>query len=153
MKAQLFDEKMLDTAWLEIEHTLTSTSMAEPAPGFVNRFKHQLMLQRQAEQRRQAWIFVAINTVAAFMLLGLIALLYLPGLSGPSDLLIGIARVFSSLVVSIKMIGGLIVSIARTLPGIVPISWWMGIMTSLSLLSLVWLSMVRQVFQKQGVTR
>lgn len=152
MKAQLFDEKVLDATWLEVEHTIASTGMAGPAPGFVNRFRAQLMLQRQAEQRRQAWIFVGINTVAAFMLLGLIVLFYLPNLSGPSDLLIGIAKIFSSLVITFKMIGGLIVSIARTLPGVVPISWWMGTMTSLAVLSLVWLSMVRQVFQKQGVS-
>ena len=78
MKAQLYDEKTLDAVWLEVEHVITSSGMAEPAPGFLGRFKHRLMLQRQAEQRRQAWIFVAINTVAAFMLLALIGLLYLP---------------------------------------------------------------------------
>jgi len=152
MSVQQYDPKILDAAWEEVKLELKNTGMAEPAPGFTNRFKQRLLAKQQEEQRRQAWILVGINTVAAVLLLSLIGLLYIPALSRPGSVLIGLVEMFSTAVVCIKMVLGLLGSLIRTLPGIVPFTWWIAGIASLAALCMLWLSIVRQTAQEQGVS-
>jgi hypothetical protein len=152
MSVQQHNPKILDAAWEEIKLEFTSAGLAEPAPGFTYRFKQRLLARRQEEQRRQAWIFVGINTIAAILLLSLIGLMYIPALSRPGSLLLEFVGMFSRVVVFIKMVLGLGGSLIRTLPGVVPFSWWMGATAGLIVLCMLWLSMFHQAAQEQGVS-
>lgn len=151
MKAQQYSERSLETAWREIELEIIACGMMEPKNGFPQRFKQRLSSQREAEQRRQAWIFIGINVISAISLLVMIAVFYMPSLTGPSDLLIKIAGLFSRFTLHVQMISGCIFSLARTLPNIVPVSWWASILICLSVLSILWFSLMRPAFQKPGV--
>ena len=153
MKAQHFDERLLNSAWQEVEVQFRSAGMAEPAPGFINRWKDRLAYTRLQEQRRQAWIFVAINTVAALALLFLIGVLRLPEISEPSEFLVGLIEIASQLFVFFKMVASVLGSLIRTLPGVVPLSWWTSFIVSMGGLTLLWYSMIRQIVQRQGVDR
>jgi hypothetical protein len=153
MKAQHFDERLLNSAWQEIEVEFRSSGMVDPAPGFVNRWKERLAYTRLQEQRRQAWIFVAINTVAALALLSMIGVLRLPALSEPSKFFVGLIEIASHVFVFVKMVFSVLGSLLRTLPGVVPLSWWTSILVSMIGLTMLWFSMARQIVQRQGVDR
>jgi hypothetical protein len=153
MKAQHFDERLLNSAWQEVEVQFRSSDMVEPAPGFVNRWKDRLAYTRKLEQRRQAWIFVAINAVAALALLSIIGLLRLPAISEPSEFFVGVVEILSRVFINTKMVFSVLGSLIRTLPGIVPASWWTSFMVSMGGLTLLWYSMIRQIVQQPGVDR
>ena len=150
MKPQHFDERLLNSAWQEVELEFRSAEIVEPAPSFVNRWKDRLAQHRLAEQRRQAWIFVAINAVAAMALLSIIGVLRLPWMAEPSEFFVEIVGLFSKVFVFFNMVFSVISSLLRTLPGIVPSSWWASFVASLGGLTLLWFSMMRQIVQRQG---
>jgi len=151
MKAQHFDDRLLNSAWQEVEVQFRSSGMEEPLPGFVSRWKERLAYTRLQEQRRQAWTFVGINAVAAIALLVIIAILRLPAISEPSEFFVGLVEIISQVFVFVKMVFSVVGSLIRTLPGVVPSSWWTSMVVSMTGLILLWYSMIRQIVQRQGV--
>lgn len=149
MKMQ-FDDRLLETTWQEIEFEIKKSSQVGPQPGFTSRWKSRLKEQRRIEQRRQAWIFVGINTVTAIIILGIIGALNFPASSNMSEVFVGIITIFSKLIVHLNMLAGVIGSILRTIPKLIPSSSWTGISMIFGTLFILWYTTIRKVVDQQG---
>ncbi|MEN8242558.1 MAG: hypothetical protein ABFS17_11590 [Chloroflexota bacterium] len=152
MKQAQFNDKQLEIAWEEIEQVFNSSGMVEPAPGFTARWNERLQLEKQQEDRRQAWMLIIMNLVIALGFLGLIAIQIAPSLSTGSSLLDIWVDMVSRMIVNLKMVGGVLGTLGRTLPGVIPTSWLMTGITALGIMVAVWASMVRQHIRNQGVS-
>jgi hypothetical protein len=153
MNQAQFEDKRLDDAWNEIEHVFRLSGMVSPAPGFVNRWQTRLVVEHQKEERRQAGLMIAAILIIAFGFILLIGLQILPNL-GPNDSLLNIwVEVISRVIVFYKMIGAAVGTLSRTLPGLIPTSWLVGGLTFMGIVVVLWVSMVRQYIQNQGVTQ
>ncbi len=148
-----FDERLLETTWQEIEFEIKKSGQIGPLPGFSNRWKVRLKEQHKIEQRRQAWIFVGINVVAAFIILSIIGVLNFPKLSNSSGFFVDVIGLLSKMVVYIQMISSVLSSLLRTIPGLVPSAWWMSIIVSFIALVVYWSTTIKNVVGKQGVSK
>jgi hypothetical protein len=152
MNQAQYNEKQLESAWEDLEQAFKASGMVEPAPGFVGRWNERLLLEKQREDRRQAWMLVIMNLVIALGFLGLISIQIVPSLTEGSSLLDIWVDMLSKLIVNLKMVGGMFGTLRRTLPGLIPSSWVMPGVTALGILVVLWASMVRQHIRNQGVT-
>ena len=152
MNQAQFNEKQLEIAWEEVEQVFKSAGMVEPAPGFVGRWNERLQFEKQQEDRKQAWLLIIMNAVIALGFLGLIAIQIVPSLSAGNSLLDVWVDMVSRMIVNLKMVGGMLGTMQRTLPGLIPASWVMPGITALGIMVVVWASMVRQHIRNQGVT-
>lgn len=153
MNRQLHEDHVLEAAWQELEFEFRTVGMAEPESGFVNRWKDNLAKKREEEQRRQAWIFVGINVVTAFILLIMIGVLRIPFSEGVSGMFVGIVGVFTKFFVWLKVMVEVLESLVRTLPGLLPISWWLSVAVSLGILYMLWFSVIKRILLQQGVEK
>lgn len=152
MSQAQFEDKQIEKAWVEIEQAFRTSGMAEPAPGFMERWNERLEHEKQQEDRRQAWMLVIMNVVIALGFLGLISIQFVPSLSEGSSLLDIWVDMVSKLIVTFKMAAGMLGTLRRTLPGLIPSSWVMPIVTGLGIMVVLWASMVRQHIRNQGAT-
>lgn len=151
MNQAQFNEKQLEIAWEEVEQVIQSSGMVEPAPGFTARWNERLQLEKQKEDRKQAWVLIVMNAVIALGFLGLVSIQIVPSLSEGNTLLDIWVDLASRLIVNLKMIGGMLSTFRRTLPGVIPSSWVVPGLTALGIMVVLWASMVRQHIRKQGV--
>lgn len=152
MNQAQYNEKQLEIAWEEVEQAFQTSGMVEPASGFVGRWNERLLLEKQKEDRKQAWILIVMNVVIALGFLGLISIQVFPSLSAGNSLLDIWVDMVSRLIVNLKMVGGLLGTMRRTLPGVIPSSWIVSGITALGIMVVLWASMVRQHIRKQGVS-
>ncbi len=145
-----FEDKLLATAWTQVEDTFRTSGMVAPLPGFTSRWMARLELERQREERRQAWALILTNLVIALGFLILIGMGFLPSISAQGGLINLWISLLSRLVILMKMAGGLVNTMVRTLPGVVPTSWWVGGFTLLGIVVALWASMVRRHLRDQG---
>ena len=150
MNQAQFNEKQLEIAWEEVEQVFKNAGMVEPAPGFVGRWNERLQFEKQQEDRKQAWLLIIMNAVIALGFLGLIAIQIVPSLSAGNSLLDVWVDTVSRMIVNLKMVGGMLSTMQRTLPGLIPSSWVMPGITALGIMVVVWASMVRQHIRNQG---
>jgi hypothetical protein len=146
-----FEDKMLEMAWGEVESSFRSAGMATPLPGFTSRWMERLEKERVKEERRQAWALVLTNMVIAVGFIILIGIQYIPSLStggGPVALWV---EIVSRVVLLLRMAVGLVSTLLRTLPGLVPVSWWISGTAVMGFVVVLWVSMVRRHLRNQGV--
>jgi amino acid transporter len=151
MKHQHIDEKILESAMHEVEMEFRVSGMVAPPPGFLRRWQARLDQQRIASENKQAWIFVAIIVVIALGFLSLIGLRVVPELPSYGSFLSFGVNLFTQIVIFFKMVGTIIETLFRTLMGLVPPTSWINVIVSLGVLLLLWVGLMRQYVQKQGV--
>jgi uncharacterized membrane protein YhdT len=152
MNEQRFEDKMLETAWGEVETTFRSAGMIAPLPGFTSRWMERLELERQKDERKQAWALVLTNLVIAVGFILLIGIQYVPSVSSGGGIVPLWVEMVSRVVLFIRMAGGLVSTLLRTLPGLVPASWWVSGAAFMGLVVVLWVSMVRRHLSVQGVS-
>lgn len=145
-----FEDETLDFAWQKVESSFRSAGMVAPLPGFTNRWMQRLEQARQKQERRQAWALILTNLVIASGFILLIGLGFLPSVSGQGGAVNLWVGLMTKIIISVKMVGGLANTMLRTLPGVVPSSWWIAALTLLGIVVALWVSMVRRHFQNQG---
>ncbi len=148
MSQAQFDKHTLDEAWQEVEMTFRTSGMASPLPGFSERWLERMALERARQERKQAITLALSNLVIALGFLGLIGLQVVPPMVSGQNLLAVWVGLLSRMVVSVEMVSGLVKTLLRTLPGLIPASWWVAGLTLMGILLVVWVSMVRQHLQK-----
>lgn len=152
MSQPQFEDKRIEDAWDEVEHVFRLSGMISPAPGFVNRWQARLVVERQKEERRQAGLMIAAILVIAFGFILLIGMQILPNLNENTSMLTIWVEMVSRVIVFFQMISASVVTLSRTLPGIIPSSWVVGGFTFVGIVVVLWVSMVRHI-RKQGVTQ
>ena len=145
-----FEDKMLELAWGKVENSFRSAGMIDPLPGFTNRWMARLEVARQKEERKQAWALIFANLVIAVGFVLLIGIQYVPSVSS-GGLVSVLVEIVSRVVLFFQMVTGLMSALLRTLPGLVPTSWWVGGIGMVGLAVALWVSMVRRHIRGQGV--
>lgn len=150
MKHTHFEDALLDSAWLDVENEFKSAGIAEPEPGFTNRWQSRLAKHQEAVGRRQAWFVFFANVVIAFGFLTLMGLKIHPEVPSLNQFINIWVNLIARVVVFFKMIMSLLETLSRTLPSIVPTRWWVSMLGSFSVMMLMWVSLIRQQVQNQG---
>jgi hypothetical protein len=150
MKHQQYDDHILESAWREVEAEFQVSGFISPAPGFGSRFRARLEMQRVAREQKQAWLVVAINLVIALGFLILIGIQFFPALPTFDNFISFLVKLFSQSIIFIKMIWTILETFLRTMPGLIPSSWWVNAVVSIVVLLILWVSLIRQFVQKQG---
>lgn len=149
MKVQ-YDKRHIESGWQQVENTFHTAGMAEPAPGFVTRFQTRLVKQRAQDERKQAWRVLVIYAAIALVLLSTIGYLWAQTINEPSDLILLWAGLVSKIWVYIKMFVSIFLSLGRTLPNLVPYSWWITMVSFVGGTVLFWALTVRQYLSLDG---
>ena len=144
-----FEDIMLETAWTEVETTFRAAGQVAPLPGFTSRFMERLELARQREEKLQATALIISNLVIALGFIILISLQFVPSISsgGLLDLWVDL---ITRLVVSVKMVSGVLTTFFRTIPALVPTSWLVSGFTLMGIVVVLWVSMVRRHIHVKG---
>lgn len=149
MNFRHYDEASTNAAWEAVETEFKQAGMAEPAPGFADRWKTRMAERRVEDQRRQARIVLIINTSLMALVLLLIGAQTLPAFESLSDLLVSWFDSLSEVLIWFQMIGGIWSSLSNTLPNILPDTFWMSVAASLGILLMYWFSSVRRYARGQ----
>ena len=144
-----FEDKMLELAWGKVENSFRNAGMIDPLPGFTNRWMARLEVARQKEERKQAWTLILANLVIAVGFVILIGIQYVPSVSS-GGLVSVLVEIVSRVVLFVRMVIGLVGALLRTLPGLVPASWWVSGIGMVGLAVALWVSMVRRHLRGQG---
>jgi hypothetical protein len=133
----------LEDSWMEVASLFSEVPDFEPAPGFVNRWQINLKADRAAtkamQQRWQSWIvlvLIANGAALAFLLMGIELFQTYDTFT---DLLLSwVYRAATAMVVA-NGFQNAIVTLFRTIPALIPTSWWIGIAITLSVSTLLWI--------------
>lgn len=150
MKQPHFEDGLLESTWQGLEFEFKSAGMAEPQPGFTNRWQHRLAQHQEAQGRRQTWFVFIANLVIAFGFLSLMGLRIFPEFTHFGQFINLWVNLFARVVVFFKMIISLLETLSRTLPSIVPPRWWFSLFGSIGVMILLWVSIIRQQVQIEG---
>jgi hypothetical protein len=144
-----FEDIILETAWMEVENTFRAAGEVAPLPGFTSRWMERLELARQREEKLQATALIITNLVIAFGFIILIGMQFVPSVSSGGLLNLWIDLI-SRMVISVKMVSGVLGTFFRTIPALVPTSWLVSGFTLMGIVVVLWVSMVRRHIQVQG---
>ncbi|KAA3647906.1 MAG: hypothetical protein DWQ07_02660 [Chloroflexi bacterium] len=159
MDHPLFEDRMhdddnlpeeLQAAWEQVVADIQLAGMAAPAPGFSDRFRVRVAEQRAREERRQAWWFLGINLFLASLVLLVLGLRIVPTLPAPSALLVSWVGTFTQIITWFEVLISVGGSLLKTLPGLVPPSWWASILAASIGLAILWIATLRQYTLPQG---
>lgn len=150
MNQAQFKDPIHENAWQEVEMTFRSAGMVGPLPGFVDRWNQRLAMERMREERKQATVLVVTNIVIALGFLALVGLQIVPSMLAGHTLLTLWVNLVARLVVLLKMFSGVAETLLRTLPSIIPVSWWLTGLGVLGALVVVWAGMMRQHLTGEG---
>ena len=146
-----FEDKKVEIAWGAVENTFRSAGMITPLPGFTGRWMERLEVERAKEERKQAWALVLTNLVIAIGFIILIGIQYVPSISYGGGVVSLWVEMVSRIALFLRMAGGLVSTLMRTLPGLVPTSWYYSGTALMGLVVVLWVSMVRRHLGHQGV--
>ncbi|MEK6220911.1 MAG: hypothetical protein N2D54_01525 [Chloroflexota bacterium] len=149
---QQYNEQDINLAWQHIEHEIKSAEEVSPTSGFVNRFKSRLAERRMLEERRDAFRVAFFMTLAAIIILSILVWLGIATYDSLGEFFIAIVNVFSRALINLQMVIGVVASMGRTLPTIVPLSWITSIFVGVAGIMAVWISSVKQHLPRIGVS-
>ncbi|HBX69652.1 MAG TPA: hypothetical protein DEH25_09805 [Chloroflexi bacterium] len=133
----------LEDAWLDVANLFETVPEVDPAPGFVNRWQITLEADRvaakAARQRWQSWILLVLIANGAALALVLTGVQLFRTYGSFSEFVLSWVYRAATLVVIASGIQNVFVTLARTLPILVPTSWWVGIVITLSMSTLLWI--------------
>ena len=141
----------LQASWDQLIPEIKRSGMVGPLPGFPDRFRMHLAAQRAREERRQAWWFIGINLFLAILVLIVLGLRIVPALPSPPELLLSWVGTITDIVTWFEVLSTVTGSLLRTLPGLVPPSWWTSILAAFVGLAILWIATIRQFTNPQGV--
>ena len=141
----------LASAWEQVRLSMGNAGMIAPAPGFVDRWQDRMVTRRLIKQRRQAWMLLGLNWAIAAVLFILIVLQVIPALTSPTGLVVNFVARCTETWAFMRVVVSVVSSLAGTLPGLVPVSWWVSIIASLGALMVLWISTLRRYALPQGV--
>ena len=136
-----------------VEVLFQASGEVAPRAGFVGRWRARLSQQKIEDERRQAMAMLGVNSAIAAVLFVLLAAQTLPILASPVDFLAGAIQGIAETVLFLNVSARLLESLTRILPGLLPPSWWLVMVSALAGMLVLWLATLRQYAYKQGVQK
>jgi anti-sigma factor RsiW len=139
----------LAEAWQVVQDEIEAAPHASPAPGFSQRWQAHLKEKRIQERHRRIWLAGGAGLVG---LVGLILLaIPLLGNFSPTEILVRLVYGLSLLVVRTTQVGVLLADTFSGISIVIPITLWVLIATSLSILGLFWAFTMWKIIIPKGV--
>jgi anti-sigma factor RsiW len=133
----------LQEAWLDIATLFAEIPDIGPEPGFVNRWQANLEADRTTEramrQRWQSWIFLVVIANGASLALILMGLQLSRTYDSMTDLILSWVYRAATIMVMASGFQNVMATLSRTIPNLIPASWWIGIAITLSVSTLLWI--------------
>lgn len=131
--------RRLKSNWMAIDNLFHRADHVSPEAGFTTRWLYNVALENQERQRRQAWRALVLfggAAVLSFILLISQALIWI---ESPLDILfLGFSRL-AELVSYADWARDFLLTLLRTMPGLLPLPAWILVAGFLSLISVLWL--------------
>ena len=133
----------IEDAWLDVVSLFAEVPEVEPAPGFVNRWQANLEAERAAakamRQRWQSWIVLVLIANGAALALILTGVQLFRTYTSLSDFVLSWVYRAATLMVVANGFQNAFMTLIRTIPGLIPTAWWIGIALTLSVSTLLWI--------------
>ena len=134
----------LQSSLFDVRHQFKTSGMTAPDPGFTDRWRERLVVQRLKRQRRNAWILFFFAAIMAVGILGVISWRVLEVVTSPISLLSATVYFWTVTLVTVDGIRSMLWSFVQLLP---PMSY-MGLLLFIgffSQMSVLWLVTYRQL--------
>lgn len=139
----------LEDAWLDVASLFAEVPEVEPAPGFVNRWQTTLATEKAAarvmRQRWQSWILLVVIANAAAVTLLLMGIELFQTYASVTDWVLSWVYKAATAMVLANGFGNAFVTIVRTIPQLIPTSWWVAIVITLSASTMVWIASMKKL--------
>jgi|WetSurMetagenome_2_1015567.scaffolds.fasta_scaffold523630_1 hypothetical protein len=137
----------LNQSWSHVAERMQTAPIANPAPGFSQRFQSSLAERRLLKQQLQArrlFLFLTLGALLSFFIWVVVVLVS----ASPADLLVAGFQSFTRLFVNIEILQHGFVSLFSSVPIVIPLAMWILFTSGLVVLALVWvISVWRIAFQ------
>ena len=144
------NEEIREDAVHQIEDMMRSSKMVRPRFGFTTRWMKRYRRENIKLMRRQAAIFVLINSIIAFALLGVIGWIYFYGTNSFNGVIAKLVSQISSSWADVQVIFQVAGSVLRTVPGIIPSAWWISIASLVAIVLIAWSIRIKKSFSESG---
>lgn len=141
----------LSTAWRSVENRMSSSPMAEPMPGFMDRFKAKLDDELIKRRKRQTRFALGFSSSAALVFLAIWIVNFGDSIGSPTQFAIDLAADFKGYLSFINTLKEVSISITQVLPGVVPISMWLIAAAIISLLVATWFISIHRLTVQRRV--
>jgi len=130
--------RMLSGAIRDVDRELRTASVLSPAPGFVNRWQARMEADRLRLYRRQTFFIMMLSIGGAMFLLTWLAIVLYPVLQSPMPVLLAAVYELTSTFTFATAIGEALVTVLRTVVGVIPPTQWAAIWTAFVSLGALW---------------
>ena len=132
---------------------LHASPLAEPAPGFTNRWQLRMEADRVRQQRRQSLLILAFCIVGAGLLLGVLALLSLPLAGSPLALIMTWVSKGWVVISTANVIQDMLALLFKALVNTVSPIWLMLVLGVGSLMAVLWAASLRMLMLPRRVVK
>jgi hypothetical protein len=144
------NEELREDAIHQVEEMMRNSSIVGPRAGFTTRWIKRHRRENVKMMRRQTVVFVIINTVISFSLLGVLGWIYFYGTNSFGGAVAKLVSQMSSFWVEIQVIFQVSGSVLKIVPDIIPDSWWITIISLIGMILFAWTSRIRKSFLETG---
>ena len=137
--------RQLSSAWNEVELELKNAPTLSPAPGFTVRWQANLASRRTHRENRQTLLFLSVCLVGAGLLLIALGILAWPLVRSPYPILLALAYQVTSVYMIADTAASLVVTLFRTVFGVVPPIFWVGLSVAAGSMLAVWIFTLRRL--------
>ncbi len=130
--------RMLSEALRDVDRELRTASVLSPAPGFVSRWQARLEADRLRLYRRQTFFIMILSIGGAMFLLTWLAIVLYPLIQSPKPVLLAVVYELTSTLTFATAIGEALMTVLRTVVGVIPPTQWAAIWTALAGLGALW---------------
>lgn len=135
--------------WRLVSFTLKQASPTAPRQGFTLRWKENLAVRRELQQKQIRKLLLLLTSGSLFILL--VFIVYLAVNVSPINIVGSILEGLAYLIVMVNRIQRISI-LLPALPRLIPVGLWISISTTASLLSLLWVFSIWKISTK-GVTQ
>jgi hypothetical protein len=132
----------LENAWMDVERLFAEVTEIEPAPGFINRWQAtleaNLATEKAIRQRWQSLIFLVVIANFAAIALALTSVQLFNTYGSVTEWVMSWVYKAATAMVLVNGFGNAFITIARTIPQLIPIGWWVAIAVTLAFSTFVW---------------
>jgi hypothetical protein len=148
--------RTLQESWREVEDIFEERIFIHPQPGFTERWQLQIIgefnLEREKEQRRLTWMFLGATTGAAFLILVIMTIRFFATLQNPTEAFISGMTFVAGVSNLTETIQKAFFPLLEVFILSVPTLWWLLMVLSASLLTLVLIFSIRRVIKTRRVS-
>ena len=133
--------RQFQLSWSEVEGIFEERSFLHPEPGFTERWQlrlaDELSLESEKEQLRSTWMFLAATTGTAFLVLVILSIRFLSTIQNPTETFISGMTLVAGVLNLTETIQKAIFPLFEVVLLSVPTLWWLFLVLSASLFTLV----------------